>query len=68
MKLIRTLEGSFISIQAPSISIPVSGLKKFVNSDVQYLGKHGENQTKKAESIVDRLLFDLGIKPVCRSK
>lgn len=37
IKPIQTLEISFISTQAPSISTPVSALKKVANSDVQYL-------------------------------
>ena len=35
IKFKLTLEGSFMSIQDPSTSIPVSGLKKSANSDVQ---------------------------------
>jgi hypothetical protein len=33
----HTLEGSFMSIHAPSISIPVLGLYNDLNSEVQYL-------------------------------
>ena len=58
-----TLEGSFMSIQDPSISIPVSGLKKLANSDVQYLRQtlsEGRNWAKEDHG----LLLGFRIKPV----
>ena len=63
IKSMPTLEGSFMSIQDPSTSIPVSGLKNLAYSDVQKLRQTLSERRNRAKED-ECLLLGFRIKPV----